>query len=161
VEYATRLSHPPPLVLVLARHDVRGDALKMYHTNKCFMEILRQSDDTTIPELFGRRASRMLGVGRSLVAGACFLYLNVDKSWYRFFIDCRILFWVTSAPDREDDLADDEEYVDVFDELGVAPQQVIRSIEMKNGILEFQFDNCSKIVIFKDEDAGVMRVKCT
>jgi hypothetical protein len=124
------------------------------------MEILRQSDDTSIPELSGRRATRLLGVGGSFVAGVCFLYLNVDKSWYRFFIDCEILFWVTSAPDREDDLAVDEEYIDIFSELRMAPQQVIRGIEMKNGILEFQFDNCLKILVFKNENAGVLIVRC-
>lgn len=98
------------------------------------MEIARQHETTMINELSGAECTRVLGVGPAHELGPLFCYIQAGGEWYRFFIHHGILFWVTTEPDPEDDLAEGEEYADILKDANVN-KSLIESVEMDDGCL--------------------------
>jgi hypothetical protein len=120
------------------------------------MDITRQHDSTTIEELTGATCTGFLGIGPGKEAGFHAWYLKANDTWYRFFIQCGILFWDTSTPDPEDDLADGEDYFDVIEQNGRVVLNRIEAVEMADGYLKIVF-TAGPILLFKEieENAGM------
>jgi len=85
-------------------------------------------------------------------------YLEAEGTWYRFFIDSDVLFWVTTEPDPEDDLADDEDYIDILAIAGKSECLKIRRIEMSDGSLSLSFDQDFHIHVYHDPIDGTMKL---
>jgi hypothetical protein len=115
------------------------------------MEITRQHETTTIDELTGADCTRLLGVGRNNDEGFHAWYVEANDTWYRYFVQHGILFWDTSAPDPEDDLADHEEYYDAFQRLQLLDEYRIMSITMSDGSLRLSL-SCDTALIFREKE---------
>jgi hypothetical protein len=75
------------------------------------------------------------------------MYLRFEDNWHRFYLDAGLLFWAEGTkPDREDDLLDDEIYVDWCELLGVRAVS-ITGIEMHDSILVLSFENGASVVL--------------
>lgn len=120
------------------------------------MEITRQHETTTIDELHNAECANLLGIGPGGDQGYYAWYLEVNHTWYRFFIQHGILFWDTVAPDPDDDLAEGEAYGVIVDDTWLKKFRSIVKIEMAEGILTFLFQGNRSIVIRENEDVGGM-----
>jgi len=125
------------------------------------MEITRQHETTNITELNGSTCTKLQGVGPGNEAGFHAWYLEANDTWYRFFVQHGILFWDTSAPDPEDDLADDENYYDAFEQLGLVDSPEIETVEMSNGCLTITLATGPKILFKETEESGGMSIDVT
>jgi len=115
--------------------------------------ITRQHDETTIPELVGKRCVELIGVPAKGRNEILFGFLRTPQEWHRFGLDAWILFWRSdSPPDPADDLADDRGYWDIAKRAGVAGRK-LRRIEMSRNILQIQFEGGTSIV-FEGNQAG-------
>ncbi|MBT5020935.1 hypothetical protein OAF98_01875 [Planctomicrobium sp.] len=119
------------------------------------MKIRRQHETTTINELVGTDCTNLLGVGPGYDEGFYAWYLEASDTWYRFFIEHGILFWDTAAPDPEDDLADGEDYYDVFKKNGLTKTERVGAINMKDGCLAIMFSQRSTLIL---ENNGSMYI---
>jgi len=119
------------------------------------MEITRQHDETSIDELNSQPLEEFICVGKSFESGTPFFYLRSIDTWYRFSIDEEVLGWLTLSPDREDDLAEDEEYQDVLDHLQIDRGIKIESITMAKGALFICLRGDVKIKIDQEESTAL------
>src|SRR5690606_5412033 len=122
------------------------------------MQITRQHETTTIVELSGAVCTKLLGDGPGTSGGVHVWYLEANDTWYRFFIHLGILFWVTAAPDPEDDLEEGEDYVDVLEQNSVTKTAEIEAVEMNDGRLTIAFSGGRKLIIEEIEATGSMAI---
>jgi hypothetical protein len=113
------------------------------------MNIVRQDDTTSFPELCGTQVQQFLGVKCEDEQEERYhlFYIRLDNVWYRFFIEWEILFWETNSPDRENDLLESEEYIDILLERPSEAKRVIKEIVMRDGVLTMQFEDDTRVVI--------------
>lgn len=109
--------------------------------------IVRQHEDTEVSELSGARCQAFLAVcpaGKTTVGP---MYLRLEDSWHRFYLDAGLLFWAEGhEPDEDDDLLDDEIYVDWCELIGVRGVPIGR-IVMHESILTLSFENGARAVL--------------
>jgi hypothetical protein len=125
------------------------------------MEITRQHETTTIEELSNAKCANLLGIGPGGELGYYAWYLEANDTWYRFFVQHGILFWDTSAPDPEDDLAEGEAYKVVVDDTWPAESRSIAKIEMDEGILTISFLGNRSLLVRENEEVGGMIMEIT
>jgi len=118
------------------------------------MDITRQHETTIIEELTGTSCTQLLSIGPGKDIGFYAYYLEANNTWYRFFIEHGILFWDTTAPDPEDDLADDEEYTNIFHQFGLAKGEIIKHVEMASSCLTIAFFSGRCLCFEETADAG-------
>ena len=75
------------------------------------------------------------------------MYLKLDDTWHRFYLDAAVLFWEEGPqPDQDDDLLENDEYVDWGQQLGVMGIAV-SEITMMDSVLTMRFDNGAEVVL--------------
>ena len=121
-----------------------------------FMKITRQDVTTVISELANAKLTKLIAAREDEDDRFCFFYLEAEGTWYRFFNEMGILFWDTADPDPEEDLIDNEEYIDIIALGGMAKQSKIRRIEMRDAVLTLSFDPDYQIQIHEDPVNGGM-----
>lgn len=109
--------------------------------------IRRQHETTTIPELRGARCSAFRAVRERESGFVGPLYLKLDEVWHRFYLDAGLLFWEEGpSPEPEEDLLEDEQYVDLAAELRVGGARV-REIAMDECQAVLAFENGARLVL--------------
>lgn len=91
------------------------------------------------------------------------MYLKLDGTWHRFYLDAGLLFWREGLePDRDNDLVDGEdEYVDWGSHLGVVGVPISK-IFMKDSELTMHFANGAEVVLKRkplDDTTSILRFK--
>jgi hypothetical protein len=81
-------------------------------------------------------------------------YLRAKESLHRFFVQHGVLSWGTSPPDPADDLADGEDYYDVFERNSLTGTNHIKSVEMACGLLTIAFSTGPKFLFKEIEQSG-------
>lgn len=108
---------------------------------------MRQHEDTEVSELYGAECQAFLAVcpvGQATVGP---MYLQVEDSWHRFYLDAGLLFWAEGCePDEDDDLLDDENYADWCEHLEVRGVPITR-IVMRSSVLVLSFANGARAVL--------------
>ena len=105
--------------------------------------VLRQHETTTIPELVGRRCTRFLAVQEEDDTGP--LYIELDGSWHRFYLDAGVLFWEEgAAPHFDDDLWGGTHYADLATRLGVIGVPLAH-VAMGDNVLRIEFANGARL----------------
>jgi len=79
--------------------------------------------DTVIEEFWG--------VGDPDSKEMLFFYITLSGTSYRFFVDVGVLFWEKGSKDPEDDLGDDQSYINLLS-LHDVHSQPVKKIEMKD-----------------------------
>jgi len=98
------------------------------------MKIFRQHTETELPEIVGKLCSEIVAVPSDEENVVYSLYLRVEETWLRIFIQAGLLFAdECSGPDPEDDLSEDEKYLDLGDGrlTGIS---MVKSAVMRNGV---------------------------
>lgn len=109
--------------------------------------VRRQHEETQIPEVCGLPCSRFQAVCSREPADPGPVYLKLQDTWHRFYLDAGLLFWEEGTkPDRDDDILDGDEYVDWGQQLGVLGVAA-SEITMKDSELVIRFDNGAEIVL--------------
>ncbi len=108
--------------------------------------IIRQDEETEVPELRGARCDEMRAVvSASPPDSVEVVYLLSSGVWHRFFLDAGLLFWEEGlAPDADGDLADGARYVDIAEQLGVRGR-TFELIAMKDSVLTIEFSNGARL----------------
>ncbi len=100
------------------------------------MKISRQHSETKIDEFNGLYCEQLFGLGQTLSAGLSLFYIVISGVSYKFFIDEGVLFWSEALQDPEDDLTDNEKYIDILSCYDIQNEEKLNGIHMKNGMLE-------------------------
>lgn len=109
--------------------------------------VSRQHGETQVPEVYGIPCSVFHAVYGSKDHDFGPLYLKLDDTWHRFYLDAGLLFWREGEePDPDDDLLDDDEYLDWGQQLGVVGI-ALSEVTMKDSVLRMRFDNGAEIVL--------------
>jgi len=75
------------------------------------------------------------------------LYLKLDDTWHRFFLDVWLLFWrEDEEPDWEDELLEGEMWVDWGKQLGVEGV-ALSEVSMGDCVLTLRFENGASVVL--------------
>ena len=119
-------------------------------------DVLRRTMCGSEEKINNAECTSLLGIGPGGEQGYYAWYLEVDHTWYRFFIQHGILFWDTAAPDSEDDLPEGEEYRAVFDEGWPKKHRSISNIVMAERILTIEFAGGRSLIVKENEDIGGM-----
>jgi hypothetical protein len=120
--------------------------------------ITRQHEETEIPELTGATCHAALAAGMSIEEGVTALFLRVGDVWYRIYIDVGVLFWQPGEPDPDVELAEDEQFIDLFKRIG-ASSMVVERIHMHSGELKLEFADSHSIVLTEQQETGLLDVK--
>lgn len=122
--------------------------------------VVRQHDETQVPEVCGIPCSTF-HVVYSKDSVIEVLYLKLDDTWHRFFLDAGCLFWREGEqPDEDNDLLDGDEYLDWGQQLGVVGVALSEVSMMKNSTLTLRFDNGAEVVLKHlpfDENTSLLR----
>lgn len=98
------------------------------------MKIFRQHAETELPEIVGRVCSEVVAVPSEEENVVYSLYMRVEEIWLRIFIQAGLLFVdECRGPDPEDDLSEDEEYLDLGDGR-LTGKTMVKSAEMRDGV---------------------------
>ena len=121
------------------------------------MNIYRQHDETELSEIYGMECKKILAIPGELRDVVHALYMYVGSIWLRLFVDLESLFVdECDGPDPEDDLNENEEYVD----YGYCLENIdsnIDSATMKNG--QFTIILRGKVIITLTETDGGTLIK--
>lgn len=111
--------------------------------------MIRQDDTATIDELRGTRVVSLVGAFLETKTEYFLWYIQLNDTWYRFFIHDEILFWKPSPPDPADDLNEGEVYNDILytHNLQRAVGASVESLAMANGVLTISL-SCGVVMTF-------------
>lgn len=122
--------------------------------------VSRQHDETQVPEVYGIPCSIFHAVYGSKSHYLGPMYLKLHDTWHRFYLDAGLLFWKEGEePDPDDDLLDDDKYLDWGQQLGVVGN-ALSEVSMKDSTLILRFDNGAEVVLKQmpfDEKASILR----
>ena len=123
------------------------------------MTIHRQHSETEVNELYGQTCSKIIAVAnKDEKTNVSLIYLQVERIWHRLYLDAGLLFWDEGiSPDAEEDLLDDEDYVDLGIEFSFKNKK-FSLIEMKDRVLTIRFDNGAKLQMTEKEDESYIKV---
>lgn len=116
-----------------------------------FESTSRQHAETEVEELCGRTCERLIAAPGGSEDTVAIFYLRADGAWFRGFLDEGVLFLAGFAPDPEDDLEGDAEYLDLGAALGVQGVRVRRFV-MRDGVLRVEFDAGQPLVLHDGGD---------
>jgi hypothetical protein len=122
------------------------------------MKISRQHSETEITEIVGKRCSSILAVGGSIANSIIIFYVSFADVWLRIFLDAGVLFVETcDEPDREDDLDEGSDYIDIAKVYGLSDAEVDKA-SMKGGVFKLGF-KCGTLLLFEQQgDETELRV---
>ncbi len=116
--------------------------------------VTRQHETTEVTEFVNRCCEEFLGVRGGDADTIDVLYLRLEQSWYRAFLDEAVLFLDESAgPDPEDA----DEYLDLAEDLGVRGAR-LRNFSFRDGVLRVAFDGGTTLVL-AEQDGVTHRVQ--
>lgn len=104
--------------------------------------VTRQHETTVVAEFVGRRCEEFLAVPEAGTPEL--LYLRLENSWYRAFLDEGVLFLDESevpGPEHDDGM-----YVDLAETLGVRRAR-LREFSAHDGVLRVTFDAGTPLVL--------------
>ena len=109
--------------------------------------VTRQHDETQVPEVCGIPSTTFQVVYCTSEHDVGPMYLKLNDTWHRFFLDAGVLFWEEgTAPDADDDLLDNDEYEDWGQKLGVVGVP-LSEVVMKDSVLRLLFANGAEVVL--------------
>lgn len=116
--------------------------------------IVRQSSETTIPELTNASCERVMIVQLpDRPDEAEVLYIRLNSIWHKVVIHYGTLFWEGGeGPDAGDDLLDGEVYFDAA-KWGRLGGEVVHWVKMSDNVLEISFGERSlRLQYYPDDD---------
>lgn len=103
--------------------------------------IRRQHETTTIPELSGAICTEFRAVFNAASGFYGPFYIRLEDIWHRFYLDAALVFWEQGpSPDPDNDLLNDDEYVDMATALAVC-DVAVEAVRMHDGQLAIDFRN--------------------
>lgn len=119
------------------------------------MNIYRQHDETELSEIYGMDCKKIMAVPSGQKDIVHCLYLYVGSIWLRIFINAELLFVdECEGPDPEDDLDEDEEYIDYWGSLEKR-NNIIESACMKAGVFTIVFRG-GAILMLSETEGGTL-----
>jgi hypothetical protein len=108
--------------------------------------ITRQHTETDIYEMVGTTCNRFLAVSGEVSDSVVIFYISLGNLWLRGFLDEKVLFIdVCDGPDPDDDLDDNEEYLDLGEKYALKDRKITKA-SIKEGAFELYFDCGTKLV---------------
>jgi hypothetical protein len=128
------------------KEEQQRTSLEDYGMEKPPKEIIRrQHFETQLPEVCGIPCSMFHAVCSRDPVDPGPMYLKLDDTWHRFYLDAAVLFWEEGTqPDRDNDIWDGNKYVDWGQQLSVVGV-AISEITMKDSELTIRFDNGAEV----------------
>ena len=121
-------------------------------------KISRQHSETEIAEIVGKICKSILAVGGAAPNSILIFYVALNDVWLRMFLDTGVLFVDTcDGPDREDDLEEGAEYLDLAMMHGLKGKE-ISSASMKNGIFRLGFKCGTELLVEQHGEESKLRV---
>ncbi len=106
--------------------------------------IRRQHEATVMSEIEGAVCAEFLAVVGSNET-LRLLYIVLNGAWHRFYLDAGLLFWAEGEePDPEDELLEDEVFVDLAEKLR-CKGDAVRDVTFGNGTLRMEFARGSRL----------------
>lgn len=113
--------------------------------------VTRQHETTQVAEFVGRLCEEFLAVPGAGADEIGVLYLRLEQSWYRAFLDEGVLFLdESSGPDPEDDLDDGVEYLDLAQALRVGRAR-LTEFSVRDAVLRVAFDAGAPLVLTEQD----------
>jgi len=81
-------------------------------TNDC-IAISLQKSLAEINELYGKKCFAIYSIGKSISDELYNFFIETDVGNYNFYIDEGVLFFTNQDRDPEDDLSEEDEYIDI------------------------------------------------
>lgn len=99
-------------------------------------------------ELCGAVCSAFVGTSGPDPLNVSILYIRLDDTWHRFFLDVGLLLWRSGdEPNPEDDLSPGETYRDLAAELAVLGVALADIVMTADGVLRITFRNGASLVL--------------
>ncbi len=122
------------------------------------MPIYRQHESTELQEIHNKKCNKILGIPTDNDGIFIALYVQLNEIWLRVFIQAGILFVdECDGPDPEDDLDDNEEYVDIslpYDDQCL----MVKSAVMKDGVFQIVFSEYLKLSLAETESGTKLKI---
>jgi hypothetical protein len=106
----------------------------------------RQHGETEITEIVGDTVESILAVTGTGGDSIVFFYIFLRGLWLRVFLDEGVLFLsVCDGPNEEDDLGQDDAYLDLSKACAIKGQEISRAC-MKNGFFRITFKSGVELI---------------